>query len=1243
MKRLPLDPLRLPLTGVQLIEASAGTGKTYTITTIVLRLLLERELGIERIVVVTFTRAATAELRDRIRRRIATAAAAFEQGVAPEGDLVLEELLRSKPAERALQLLRAALRDLDRSAIFTIHGFAQRMLQEHAFESGARFDLELVGEQRTLITEVAHDFWAAEIATLSETTWRALKACNVTFRSVVALAHVAAAAPDLPLSQDVSERGFDELERSMGALGAAWERVAELYARSGAEAFALLQRPGLNQRYFAPPRLAGYRRELEALLSGPARLFRTPPGALKWLATPNIKANKGHRAPEHPLFDAVAELAQAHEEARKSAAAAVDGLRCRLVAFARERVAAEHARAGTQSFDDSLYGLRGALRGNSRTASALAAQIRSRFPVALIDEFQDTDPVQYEIFQRVYGESRRGEATALFLIGDPKQAIYAFRGADVRAYLQAARDAEAGADEGQGIWTLTTNYRSDPGLITALNHLFGRLDQPFLDPEIGYTPVSAAPHRKDVLRRRSGPVTPFEIVYLSREAAGRSSSWEGTEEWLELAAEEVQRLLDGSFFLETERGEVPVEPRHIAILTRTNRQAQDIQEALRLRGIPSVLQGDRTVFEAPEAAELALILRALAEPTNGRAVRTALATRFLGLGAAEIAKLADDEASWEEWSFRFREWNALWAERGFMHVLERVVREQGVVERTLRALDGERRMTNLRHLAELLHQAERERHLGIPGLLQWFDEARTDPSRHGMAPEAQQLRLESDADAVVLTTMHKSKGLEYPIVVLPFLGAKSAPFSVEQDNLKFHNPDHGDRLELDVRDKEQKPHALALALQEHQAESLRLAYVALTRARHHCIALWGGVAGNFSSLGYLLHQPAGDLGGLGVDVGTRLRELDDAGRLAELEALAAASDGTIRVRPAAFGVAGPYVPAAKGPVPDLEARRLLRRIPAAVRTSSFSALARAEASHLLSRPAREGRDVDDVVTGEASQEITALRVEPQGTADAVLLADFPRGAKPGEFLHAVLEKVPFGRDERELRQPILEAELRRRGFEPTLLPVVERAIDEVLRTPLSRDSDWSLADLGSRQRISEMEFTLPVRRAGATPLTARALANAMRRESAAPWTAEYLKRLERLGFSAWSGYLRGFIDLVCERDGAYFVIDFKSNHLGPRPEDYRPERLAEVMGEHHYYLQYVLYSVALHRYLRQRIVNYSVDRHFGGVYYLFLRGMRPETGPERGVYFHRPSTELIEAVSALLAAEEIAEGSASCG
>ena len=1255
----PLDPLALPLRGTQLIEASAGTGKTYTITTIVLRLLLEAELSVDQIVVVTFTRAATSELRDRIRSRIAAAAAVFEgalAGAAPDAvhDPVLDSLVRTQPADHALRRLRRALRDLDRAAIFTIHGFAQRMLQQHAFESGARFDVELVGEQRLLVTEVAHDFWAKEIATLSEECWRVLRVCNVNLRSVTALAHVAAAWPDLPLDPDLSAVGPAELEESLEELGAAWERVVDEYRRGAAAAFAALARPGFHKSYYSAEKLAAYRRTLEALASMRPQLFKELPAAFKYLAAGSIKVNSGYVAPEHPLFDAIAALNEVSDRCRREAARFADALRCRLVTFARERVALEHARSGSQSFDDLLHGMRDALRQPSRGV-ALARQVRERYPVALIDEFQDTDPVQYEIFRTIYGGQRKGERRALLLIGDPKQAIYAFRGADIDAYLAAARDA---ADS---VWTLTTNYRSDPGFVGALNCVFGRLAQPFLHDGINYTAVRAAPGRGDGLRRPGVPLAPLEIAYLTREEAGRSGnrSWEGTEEWQRLAAEEIARLLASRVTLEGVSGPERLEPRHVAVLTRTNRQAQEIQEHLRQLGIPSVLQGDRTVFEAPEAGELALLLRAIADPSSGSAVRTGLATRFLGLDAAAIARLAEDEEQWEQWSLRFREWNGVWSERGLMQCLGCVLRELDVVPRTLRELDGERRMTNLRHLAELLHQAESEGHLGIPGLLQWFDEARMDPTRHGMAPEAQQLRLESDADAVVLTTMHKSKGLEYPVVILPFLGAKSAPYASEQENLRYHNPERGGRLELDVRSRELKLARLEIATREHQAEAMRLAYVALTRARHHCLVLWGGVSASFSSLAYLLHQPAADLGGLAVDTAARLKELDDVARYAELEVLATQSNGTIRVRPARLGEAPPYRREEPEDTPRLEARRLTRRVPTGLRTSSFSAMTRVQDSRASSARARDGRDVDEGTSFDVSLSPGgAVLDDVTGASAPVTLVEFPRGPKPGELLHAILEKIA----RQEIRgaqgqvitpwSQLVEGELRRHGFEATHLPVVLQAIEEVLATPFMDAPGETLHAVMAGACVPEMEFTVPVG-PGAVPegkgraesaervgdaegaLTAHRLAEAFAQETAAPWGQSYLTRLARLGFGAWSGFLRGFVDLVFERDGRYFVVDYKSNHLGPTRDHYEVASLNPVMEEHHYHLQYVLYSVALDRYLRRRVVDYSIERHFGGVYYLFLRGMHPATGADRGVFFHRPSARLIERISTLLGHPEV--------
>ncbi len=1264
MTMRPLDPFELPLFGTQLIEASAGTGKTYTITSIVLRLLLERGLTIDEVVVVTFTKAATFELRDRIRRRIDDAERAFRTGVAAEGDALLAGLLeKHQDRQLALSRLRAAQRGLDHAAVFTIHGFAQRMLQEHAFESGARFDLELVGDQRALVTEVAIDFWAREVATLPKAIWRLL-AGRVRPASFVALGYVAAAFPDLPLH---GAGDADDADLSRGPLAAlsrleeARLKLSEVYRREGADALRMVRPPSQNSRYYAPERVSDMKAALEKLIA--EREPRSLPSPLEFLTEEKLvrHTNKGHTPPKHALFDAIDAIAAALDEARVEGENFLDHLRARMVAFARKRIVLEHQHAGTQSFDDLLHGLCHALR--QKSGPVLARRIRERYPVALIDEFQDTDPTQYDIFRRIYAApDMKGDAKpALFLIGDPKQAIYAFRGADVFAYIAAAKDAAGQAH------TLTTNFRSDPGLLTALNTVFGRTPQPFMIDSIAYSPVAAPSSRKDRLFRGPERVTPLELLYLDRATADvGTGKWQAQSEWMFIAAQEIARLLEAGLEIDDGNERRRIEPRDIAVLTRTNVQAQTIQQHLRTLRIPSVLAGDRTVFETDEADELAALMRAMAEPASPSGVKTALSTRFLDVGGVDISLLTEDEATWERWVGRFQRCHALWAQDGFVHAIQHLFRELDVVSLTLTLVEGERRLTNVRHLIELLHAAETEQHLGVVGLLQWFDQARSDKGNQGMAPEAQQLRLESDADAVTLTTMHKSKGLEYPIVVLPSLGVASDLFPSDRENLRFHNPKASGRLELDVRVPAHKQEAIEIGEHEHRAEVLRLAYVALTRAKHHAIVLWGGTNPAFSALGYLLHQPAGELGGLEVDITARLKALDDGARWAELERLAASSAGTIGLRRATLD-AGPRFEPKERVLPELDARALTRPIPQGVRASSFSAMTRT-ASHSLSPHARAGRDVDEVASARSADERALASV----SLKEVTLAAFPRGATPGELLHAVFENSPFAEGTADERAVVAERELRRHGFDATHLPALTQAVEEVLSTPLddalsadagaegspSDGPSWSLGALSKQARVAEMEFVLPVAGAGRAPsndaradgnlLTARRLARALEveepavsRQSAAnaasgdalgasaPWDRDYLRQVEQLEFSAWSGFLRGFIDLVFERDGRFYVLDYKSNHLGNTLDDYRPEQLRGAMAEHHYYLQYLFYSVALHRYLGQRIAGYEYETHFGGVYYLFVRGMHPESRSRRGVFFHRPSRALIDSLSAL--------------
>lgn len=1219
--------MSIPLSGTHLIEASAGTGKTHTIVTLFLRLLLEQRLTVNQILVVTFTKAATAELRDRVRKNLHKAVHCFEHGSAPGDDVDLATLLeRSRDQASDVEHLSSALRDLDEASVFTIHGFCQRVLEEQAFESGVRFDLELISDLSPMLAELVYDFWAQEVAPVSVAQVNHLGRRKIDFKALLTLCHTAVTWPEIKLVTAPEEAEVASAVRDY--CGARRElRLAWSAARDEVK-HELLGATGLNRRTYRNDRVLSWLSALDALEEdGPEDLDGWFNG-LRHLTPQKLSqgARKGQQPPRHPFFEQCSLLVQAYDRALARLDDWVLLIQARLIEFARRELAERKEALGVQSFDDLLQGLRRALRGKAR--GRLKKRILQRYRAVLIDEFQDTDPVQYEIFSSIYS----GTSFPCYLIGDPKQAIYGFRGADVFAYLRAANSCD-------DIWTITTNRRSDPSLVAALNSLFSSQARPFLFDEIRYQEVRTPPTASDALRVGDRPQPALVLKLLTRggrtaENKPLSVAW-GDSELPGLVARDISVLLASGATLRGRR----VEPRDVAVLTRTNLQALSVQQALRALQIPTVLRGDASVLDQPEATEVAQLLRALSHPNHALAVRTALCTHLMGSTLNDLEHLEQDEAKWESTLELFRAAHELWERRGIVHAITRLMEHDEAPARLLSLVDGERRMTNFRHIMELLRQAEVEMSLGMSGLLSWYDEVRFDQTaRQGMAPDTQQIRLESDSFCVTLTTMHKSKGLEYGIVFCPYLWSGNLLFDADKQALKYHDPDEGNRFKLELRPNNERE--LELAEREARAESLRLCYVALTRAKHQSVVYWGAFyQAKFSALAYLLHQAPAGLGGLEQPVEQRFDSLSDEQMRRELLALSERSQGTIGVQTPADHAAAYSRPRAELGV--LSARVARRGLELHFRQSSFSALTRAHEP--LSLPASLGLDLDELTDAGTVSSRTPVGTEPPGPDSPIVLSEFPRGTGPGELLHSILEHADFTQG-REGLLPLVSRALAEHNLEPTTwTQPVTQALSDVLETPLSSEHPgMQLSGIPASQRMNELEFSMPVGDIGRQTerLVARELADvfdaATRSRARAPWPKGYPERVRALAFPPLLGFLKGYIDLVFEHDGRFFVVDYKSNYLGQSYQDYAAERLPQAMAEHHYFLQYHLYCVALHRYLGLRLSNYEYEQHFGGALYLFMRGMSPDYGPSHGVFFDRPAPSTIDAFSQLLTRDQAA-------
>ncbi len=1082
--------------GVTVLEASAGTGKTYTIAALAARYVAQGT-PLHELLLVTFTRMATGELRERVRERLVSAEQALggvlSGGAVDRADEVVR-LLADGPREevaRRRELLAGALADFDAATIATTHGFCQEVLGGLGVAGDLGRDAAFVEDVADLVEEIVDDLYVRRFHRAGAPLFTRAEAARI---AAIAVANPAA---------DVEPSNAD------GA---------------------------------------------------------TPPA-----------------------------------------------MRARLAIAVREELERRKQRIGVMTYDDLLTRLDEALRGAG--GEAIARRLRERWRVVLVDEFQDTDPVQWSIMRRAFGEG------TLVLIGDPKQAIYAFRGADVFAYLDAAREAATRS-------TLEVNWRSDQGLIDAYDALFGGAK---LGHEgIVYRQVRAT---EGHARSPAWAGTPLRVRVVHRDepsirtTAGGYASAPSAREHIakDLAADLVSLLSSPG---------AEVRPGDVAVLVRTNRTAAQIRDALDDAGIPAVINGAGSVFGTGPAREWLRLLEAIERPTSSPRARAAALTCFLGWTPEQVATADEDE--WEQVHRRLHGWARLLRVRGVASLAETITLVEGLPERILSRADGERTLTDLRHVGQLLHAAATTEQLGTTALTAWL-RRRIAEAAQDTGDEDRSRRLESDAAAVQVLTIHRSKGLEFPVVYCPDLWE---PTWITDDSVPvtFHDPDRGDARVVDVglEGPEYFQHKRRHLI-EQRGEDLRLAYVALTRARHQAVVWWAGSStSRHSALGRLLF--ARDEDGT-VDWAGR-RALSDAEATARFEALAAEAPGCIGVERSALGLPVAWGGLAHAPA-ELSAARFDRELDRGWRRTSFSDItAGAHEARVASEPE------EPVVDDEPPVPVRpAAPVEPDDALRATpsLLAGMPVGAQVGTFAHRVLEATDFAAADLDAELAAQVAAVQARRPVDIGDPAVAVAgLRAAIETPLA--GGLRLRDLTRADRLDELDFEFPL--VGGDAPTAPFVLDAIAAVLAAhlPAGDPLAGYAERLGDPVLRrsvrGYVTGSIDLVARVGERFAVFDYKTNWLaGPAEEltawHYRPEALVAEMERSHYALQALLYTVALHRYLRWRLPGYDPEQHLAGVVYLFVRGMAGADTPAVdgtpcGVFAWRPPGALVEALSDVL-------------
>jgi exodeoxyribonuclease V beta subunit len=1365
------------INGASLVEASAGTGKTYSIQTLFLRLIVAHGIPVQKLLVVTFTDAATKELRERLRSILEKCRHAASGQKLPDRDpdrnriaevLKLAVLQTTSDGEAHAGLdddtlrsrrIRRALLDFDQAAIFTIHGFCQRALQEFAFECSHDFDAEVISGD-ALLRELCTDWWrrvryadggdfgegiAAEgfpdVDKLSRLMTEYLKRSGVILlpehdeqtqdaaeQQVTAVlaktvAHGVNHGETIKADLGGAEAGlfFRETDRSnirtrLDRLSEVDDNPAAAYAQlqqlskdlnperisnpfpipdevrecinACAACESMMSRHGMPSRgntWGAPDEvaveweetLAGARglvaRHQEALRQFSAVIAAHPRAFNKTVfSDPQAREKQIEAMLEERSVSAMrtaikrvttikmkATIAWTPSSETESFLKMIDqvGVAARLlqhivVAAGMEQISQRYDQRKREehgmTFDDMLLRLQTALN-DPDTADRLRLALRTRYRVALIDEFQDTDPVQYDIFNVLFGE-----AMPLFLVGDPKQAIYSFRGGDIYTYCAA----KGGVHEDRR-YSLDTNYRSQAPLIAAVNRifrdredksLFGRKDIPYSD-DLACNDLKA--RFVDAGRVDSQP---FKIWDYRKpeDHKGKTTSGYASDAARSIygaVAEEVVRLLcsDGTGFASRESaegGNIKAEdvrrlrPSDIAILVRRHAEAAFLYRELRRRRIPAIRQAGDNVFDSPEAAELLYVLQAMVTADRVPAVKTALASALLPVSDEELVRLAREETvpcsaaesigidgfpdRIDAWIVLFKEAMNLWSRFGFTIAFNLLVRHTGMKAWLASGPGGERSMVNLTQIQDLLHRAAMEQHLGPEALLGWYRRQLAVGTRE--RNEAFETRLESDADAVQIMTIFKSKGLEFPVVFVPTMwtgipGTRLAVCHVYHRNkTSEETTDSGEPggsshcpvyLHLDKNDDEAKKAARS----ERDDEDVRNLYVAATRASYRTYVVAGDSLGTRNSTlarclpRELLDQWAEDES-VAIDVVER------------------------RFEPAARTLWMPPVP------PAVDSLRTAgeARVDKSRGHASFSSIA----PHGAWRGGGEAYDFDaDDTAG----------VDTTSDGEKLTVFSFPAGARTGECWHKVFETLDFGAGDDAIRNVVDEqlnlfrldrgTEEERQAKRDVTSAMVRRVLNA--RIAVGNDRTIRLADIEEANKRPELAFDFSLSGSGA----GKGARNAVWEALETAWgnadlekgemEAVFLSRLQNWEAEIPAGFMTGFIDLFFkhrdEQGDRYYILDWKSNRRDCEPASFHRPGLVEEISEHAYFLQYLLYTVAANQYLRMCLGDsYDYKEHFGGVLYVFLRGVDQNRDPDsqRGIFYTKPDPALVDSLTRAL-------------
>jgi len=1274
---LQLDPLNLELNSRHLIEASAGTGKTFNITRLYARLILEKKLSVQEILVMTYTRAATEEIKGRVAAFLLEIHNEWNADAPSE---FTQTLVERVGLEEGDALLTSALLSLDEASIFTIHGFCQRVLKQFAVSLNADLELELVTDSTELLMQSVQDY--LRVATKNEESFTLLASKNWHVPDNFFNEFRAAISSDLVLTQVTMEQvQLDESANLARQLHEKAHVIQTLFSELrqnqtllfDASVFGHKEEASRTQEWYV---LIDWFEQVLTYIQLDAAGHKVPStenaaaqqatgigksdqvDLLQLLTMPQevgdfINGNRFRSSPEakailEPLKSLRSDIKKWNDQSTKqleknAQLTAVLAVVKQGIYVIRERVEEAKKKAHVVLFDDLISVFSNALQSQGPN---LLDSIRKQFPVALVDEFQDTDRHQYQILDLLYPKADKN--SLLLMIGDPKQAIYGFRGGDIFVYLAAKQDADH-------VWLMDTNWRSSAQMVAGYNRLFWghSLQQAkarsVFGFDIDYEVIKSTPQSKSADSPLFDPLgSRTAMTYmLASDGIKTSSGNDNTkrkkveleQQILDWTSVEIMRLLG-----DAKIGDSRVVPADIAVLVKDRNEATLVKSSLDAVGLTSVYLSDKTaLFSTPQATELYRVLDAILHSTNRSTLvagaNSSLLNRVISINTcgSEHQKVMTElhadlmHPEWEKLVVACFELKEKWAKVGVFSLLLSLIKENYAPQTS-----AERSLTNMMHLAEAMAKNAVLNKLPEQQLA-WLSHQIFDH----VADEEVQLRLESDANLIKIVTQHGSKGLEYPIVFVPFGNKYKDPRKRKTSTIqhfKYQDMQHGQSIyQLGATHASLDEYAK----QDH-AEKIRLMYVAVTRAEHRCyLGLVNDISNSESALNSALGIPKETLNECKSTDVAHTKALDwmnthvfETDRTSSVDGVWCSNSSAVNVDIMPV-VSNKYQGVADAVMPPFVDAKLAKR--SAWIISSFSNLSRFHKSegngyydvaspNQISLHAIETEGEHEVVSSDlASDGLSELALGQTGTNPSAIRYQLEKGADTGNLLHDILEQVDFQSPDWD--KAAVVALSKYRALDDNEVIAVYEWLDSCLKTPLI--DNFCLSDLQVKQTLREAEFYFPM-----PHLKVRHVAKILQ---------QYRKHLQKdKGWSALSismadipelsGMMHGFIDLIFEHAGKYYVADYKSTHLGNSPRDYNAEKLHKNNQHHLYDLQYLLYSLALHKYLKQQLNDYSFEIHFGGVFYLYLRGMSPESqiaGESSGVFFDKVDPQYIDLLEEL--------------